>query len=97
MVWEGRNVIAGGRKLIGATNPDNAEPGSIRGDLCIQTGRNIIHGSDSKDSAEKEINLWFKKEDVRRSFLLPFLLSLLLLHLSVPLRLSHHRPAVCQL
>lgn len=42
MVWEGKNVIVNGRKIIGATNPANAEPGSIRGDLCIETGRNIV-------------------------------------------------------
>ena len=42
------------RKLIGATNPLNAEPGTIRGDLCIQTGRNIVHGSDSPDNGERE-------------------------------------------
>jgi len=64
MVWEGRNVIKGGRKLVGATNPNDAEPGSIRGDLCIDIGRNIIHGSDSADSAKAEITLWFKPEEV---------------------------------
>ena len=42
MVWEGKNSIVNGRKIIGATNPANAEPGSIRGDLCIETGRNIV-------------------------------------------------------
>eukprot|EP00211_Chloroparvula_japonica_P009238 CAMPEP_0119127894 /NCGR_PEP_ID=MMETSP1310-20130426/6258_1 /TAXON_ID=464262 /ORGANISM="Genus nov. species nov., Strain RCC2339" /LENGTH=163 /DNA_ID=CAMNT_0007118179 /DNA_START=96 /DNA_END=587 /DNA_ORIENTATION=- len=64
MVWEGHNVIAGGRKLVGATNPDDSLPGSIRGDLCIQVGRNIIHGSDSPDAAKKEINFWFKAGEV---------------------------------
>merc|ERR1712023_154599 len=59
MCWEGLNVIKTGRKMIGATNPDAAEPGSIRGDLCIQTGRNIIHGSDSEEAAKHEIALWF--------------------------------------
>ncbi len=47
MVWEGKNAVATGRKMIGATNPANSEPGTIRGDLCIEVGRNIIHGSDS--------------------------------------------------
>jgi len=64
MVWEGKNVIATGRKLIGATNPAAAEPGSIRGDLCIEMGRNIIHGSDSKEAAHDEINLWFKSNEI---------------------------------
>jgi len=64
MVWEGKNVIAGGRKLVGATDPNSAEPGSIRGDLCIAIGRNIIHGSDSPDSAKAEISLWFKEDEV---------------------------------
>jgi len=64
MVWEGKNVILGGRKIIGATNPQQAEPGSIRGDLCIETGRNIIHGSDSAEAAAHEIKLWFKDNEV---------------------------------
>jgi len=64
MVWEGKNVIKGGRKLVGATNPNDAEPGSIRGDLCIEVGRNIIHGSDSPEAAEHEITLWFNAKEV---------------------------------
>ena len=48
MVWEGKNVIVNGRKIIGATNPAQAEPGSIRGDLCIETGRNIVRGRDQQ-------------------------------------------------
>jgi len=64
MVWEGKNVIKGGRKLVGATNPNDAEPGSIRGDLCIEVGRNIIHGSDSVEAAEHEITLWFNPNEV---------------------------------
>jgi len=64
MIWEGNDVISGGRKLIGATNPAVAEPGSIRGDLCIQVGRNIIHGSDSVESAKHEINLWFTENEI---------------------------------
>eukprot|EP01104_Vermistella_antarctica_P006844 TRINITY_DN17546_c0_g1_i1.p1 TRINITY_DN17546_c0_g1~~TRINITY_DN17546_c0_g1_i1.p1 ORF type:complete len:253 (-),score=71.52 TRINITY_DN17546_c0_g1_i1:170-898(-) len=64
MVWEGKGAISGGRKLVGATNPDDSLPGSIRGDLCIQVGRNIVHGSDSPDAAKHEINLWFKEEEV---------------------------------
>ncbi|KAI8816056.1 NDK-domain-containing protein [Fimicolochytrium jonesii] len=64
MVWEGKDVIKTGRKIIGATNPLDAAPGTIRGDLCISVGRNIIHGSDSFESAEKEIGLWFGKSEV---------------------------------
>jgi len=64
MVWEGRGVVAGGRRLLGATNPDDSPPGSIRGDLCVNIGRNIIHGSDSTESAKDEINLWFKEGEV---------------------------------
>ncbi|KFM71009.1 Nucleoside diphosphate kinase, partial [Stegodyphus mimosarum] len=59
MVWEGLNIVKTGRDLIGATNPMDSAPGTIRGDLCVQVGRNIIHGSDSVPSAEKEISLWF--------------------------------------
>ena len=64
MVWEGHNVIKGGRKLVGATNPDDSAPGSIRGDLCLSVGRNIIHGSDSADSAKHEINYWFTAAEI---------------------------------
>lgn len=59
MCWEGEDAIAGGRRLIGATNPKDSTPGTIRGDFCIEVGRNIIHGSDSADSAAKELALWF--------------------------------------
>lgn len=64
MVWEGRNVIVGGRKLVGATRPDDATPGTVRGDFCIDVGRNVIHGSDSADSAKAEISLWFTDKEV---------------------------------
>ncbi|UYV71608.1 awd [Cordylochernes scorpioides] len=89
MVWEGLNVVATGRDMIGATNPIESKPGTIRGDLCIQVGRhapfipllilpcyyrmlyqrsvcsrNIIHGSDSLPSAEKEIALWFGEKEL---------------------------------
>eukprot|EP00191_Tetraselmis_sp_GSL018_P020504 CAMPEP_0177579280 /NCGR_PEP_ID=MMETSP0419_2-20121207/861_1 /TAXON_ID=582737 /ORGANISM="Tetraselmis sp., Strain GSL018" /LENGTH=126 /DNA_ID=CAMNT_0019067907 /DNA_START=119 /DNA_END=495 /DNA_ORIENTATION=- len=59
MVWEGKGVVATGRKIIGATNPAASEPGTIRGDFCIEVGRNIVHGSDAVESAQKEISLWF--------------------------------------
>ncbi|AFZ58382.1 nucleoside-diphosphate kinase [Anabaena cylindrica FACHB-243] len=64
MVWEGDGVIASARKIIGATNPLNSEPGTIRGDFGINVGRNLIHGSDAPETAQKEIALWFKDEEL---------------------------------
>lgn len=64
MVWEGDGVIAAARKLIGATNPLTAEPGTIRGDFGVSIGRNIIHGSDASETAQREIALWFKPEEL---------------------------------
>jgi len=64
MVWEGDGVIAAARKIIGATNPLTAEPGTIRGDLGINIGRNLIHGSDAQETAQQEIALWFKDEEL---------------------------------
>merc|ERR550532_35512 len=64
MVWQGLGAVKQGRVLLGATNPKDSAPGTIRGDLCIDVGRNIIHGSDSVESAEKEIALWFSKEEI---------------------------------
>ncbi|EPS69992.1 nucleoside diphosphate kinase 2, chloroplastic, partial [Genlisea aurea] len=55
MAWEGVGVVASARKLIGSTNPLNAEPGTIRGDLAVQTGRNVVHGSDSPENGKREI------------------------------------------
>ena len=62
MVWEGEGVIASARKLIGATNPLDAEPGTIRGDYGITIGRNLIHGSDAPETAQSEIKLWFGED-----------------------------------
>lgn len=59
MVFEGPNAFAEGRKLLGATRPVDSAPGTIRGDFGLDVGRNICHGSDSNESAEKEISLWF--------------------------------------
>ncbi len=64
MVWEGDGVIASARKVIGATNPLTAEPGTIRGDLGANIGRNLIHGSDAPETAQSEIALWFKAEEL---------------------------------
>jgi len=64
MVWEGDGAIASARKIIGATNPLTAEPGTIRGDLGVNIGRNLIHGSDAPETAKHEIALWFKDEEL---------------------------------
>jgi nucleoside-diphosphate kinase len=64
MVWEGEGVIASARKLIGATNPLNSEPGTIRGDFGVNVGRNLIHGSDAPETAQQEVSLWFKDEEL---------------------------------
>ncbi len=64
MVWEGEGVVAAARKIIGATNPLTAEPGTIRGDYGISIGRNLIHGSDAIETAQREINLWFTGEEL---------------------------------
>ena len=59
MVWEGPNAIAIIRKTMGATNPANAEPGTIRADFACDVSYNVVHGSDGPESAEREIRLWF--------------------------------------
>ncbi|KAK1275281.1 hypothetical protein QJS04_geneDACA012818 [Acorus gramineus] len=64
MVWEGEGVIKYGRKLIGATDPQKSEPGTIRGDLAVVVGRNIIHGSDGPETAKDEIALWFEPSEL---------------------------------
>ncbi|MGB0564236.1 MAG: nucleoside-diphosphate kinase [Spirulinaceae cyanobacterium] len=64
MVWEGDGVVASARKLIGATNPLNAEPGTIRGDYGVNMGRNLIHGSDAIETAQREIALWFTEAEL---------------------------------
>ena|SRR5690554_788021 len=64
MVWEGDQVITISRLMIGKTNTLDALPGTIRGDYAVHTGLNIIHGSDSPESAELEINHFFKPEEI---------------------------------
>ena len=59
MVVEGADAVLGMRSIMGATNPIEATPGSIRGDLATVIGENIVHGSDSPESAEREVNLFF--------------------------------------
>eukprot|EP00904_Undaria_pinnatifida_P007623 jgi/Undpi1/3991/HiC_scaffold_16.g07359.m1 len=64
MAWEGKDAVAMGRKMLGETNPKESAPGTIRGDFCLEVGRNICHGSDSIENAEKEIALWFGDAEV---------------------------------
>ena len=64
MVWEGPNVIAVARTMMGATRPHEAAPGTIRGDYAQETGRNIVHGSDGEESAAREIGLFFSAEEL---------------------------------
>ncbi|SFK00463.1 nucleoside diphosphate kinase [Halobacillus dabanensis] len=64
MVWEGDDVIATARKMMGATKPAEASPGTIRGDFGVTVGKNVIHGSDSKESAEREIGLFFETSEL---------------------------------
>ena len=59
MVWEGLDAVKTGRKMLGETMPLNSAPGTIRGDFCLDVGRNICHGSDAVESAEREIAMWF--------------------------------------
>lgn len=64
MVLEGKKAIEVARATIGATNPANAAVGTIRGDLAVEIGRNLIHGSDSPESAAREVGIFFKPEEV---------------------------------
>ena len=64
MVLEGTNAVAAARVTIGATRPNEAAAGSIRGDLALEVGRNLVHGSDSVENAQAEIALWFKPDEL---------------------------------
>lgn len=64
MVWEGENVVSTARTMMGKTNPSEAQPGTIRGDYGINVGKNIIHGSDSLESASREIGLFFDDQEL---------------------------------
>lgn len=64
MVWEGEKVISTARTMMGATNPADAAPGTIRGDYAAQVAMNVIHGSDSPESAQREIGIFFKEEEL---------------------------------
>ena len=59
LVVEGPNAVAGTRRLMGVTNPVEATPGSIRGDYALEIGQNLVHGSDSPESATREIGIFF--------------------------------------
>ncbi len=64
MVWEANNAVEIVRNTMGQTNPVNSPAGTIRGDLGIDIGRNLVHGSDSPESAEREVNLFFKPDEI---------------------------------
>jgi len=64
MVWQGDNVVTVARQMMGKTNPKDAAPGTIRGDFGITVNKNVIHGSDSPASAEREIGLFFKENEL---------------------------------
>ena len=64
MVWEGENVISVARLMMGATNPSESAPGTIRGDYSTTVSHNVIHGSDSLASAEREIGLFFNENEL---------------------------------
>lgn len=63
MVWEGYNVVANGRKIIGLTDPSASPVGTIRGDFGVHIGQTVVHGAHSLDAARKEIALWFKDSE----------------------------------
>lgn len=62
MVWEGPNAIVISRTMMGKTNPADSAPGTIRGDFGLTIGMNLIHGSDSAESAQREVALWFGEQ-----------------------------------
>lgn len=68
MVWEGNNAIALCRQVIGATKPGDAAPGTIRGDLAVEIGRNIVHGSDGPESAKREVALFFNEDELLKEW-----------------------------
>ncbi len=64
MVWEGKDAIQSVRTTMGATNPTNAAPGTIRGDFGVEIGRNLVHGSDGPESAMTEVALFFSEDEL---------------------------------
>ncbi|KAM6424129.1 nucleoside diphosphate kinase, mitochondrial [Liasis olivaceus] len=64
MVWEGYNVVKTSRAMVGETNPAEAKPGTVRGDFSIHVSRNVVHASDSVETAQREISLWFRSNEL---------------------------------
>ena len=64
MAWDGPNAVAAVRQTMGSTKPTEAAPGSIRHDFGLEIGRNLTHASDSPENGEKEVALWFSKEEL---------------------------------
>lgn len=64
MAWEGKNAIKAARNTIGATNPADANAGTIRGDLGMEISRNLVHGSDEPENGKKEVNLFFSPDEI---------------------------------
>lgn len=64
MAWEGPNAIAAVRQTMGSTRPTEAAPGSVRHDFALEVGRNLTHASDTIENGEKEVELWFKQDEL---------------------------------
>ncbi|XP_066496919.1 nucleoside diphosphate kinase A-like [Tiliqua scincoides] len=64
MVWEGYNVVKTSRSMVGETNPAEAKPGTVRGDFSVHVSRNVVHASDSVETAQREISLWFRHDEI---------------------------------
>ena len=64
MAWQGDDCVAQIRKLVGATKPSDAQPGTIRGDYCTHTNHNVVHASDSPESGQREVSLYFKDDEL---------------------------------
>ena len=64
MVWEGLEAVSVVRTIMGKTNPSLADPGTIRGEFGMEIGRNLVHGSDSPENAQKEVSLFFGQEEL---------------------------------
>lgn len=65
MIVEGVDAVAHTRRIVGATDPASATPGTIRGDLALDIGRNIVHAADSEENAEKEYSIYFNEEEIQ--------------------------------
>ncbi|XP_064415186.1 nucleoside diphosphate kinase 3 isoform X2 [Latimeria chalumnae] len=64
MVWQGLDVVRTARAMLGETNPADSKPGTIRGDYGVEVSKNVIHGSDSVESAQREVALWFESHEL---------------------------------